>query len=228
MAKRAPPRARAGGSRSKETVRAGWNRVSFRYRPAGETSDYFGHTGREYRAWLAPILDGLPRHAEVLDLGCGNGIPAARILAGRFRVTGVDLSDTQVRRARRLVPGARFVRADMCEVEFAPGAFAAIVSLYSMIHVPRKEQRPLFGKMATWLAPGGWFLGILGHVRYEGTEARWLGSDASMFWSHYDAATYRRWLLSEGFWIVHEEFVPEGTTGHHLFLARKRRPRSAR
>jgi len=206
-----------------ETVRRGWNRASYNYRPRGRTDDCFGHLETEYRDWLEPLRNAVPRGSRVLDLGCGTGVPAARILARRFRVTGVDISDVQVRRARRLVPRARFLRADLSEVDFPPGSFSAVVSLYAIIHVPREKHRPLFRKVARWLAPGGWFVAILGRSGYEGKESRWLGSDAPMLWSHYDAATYRRWFRAEGFRIVREAFVPEDGGGHELFVARKRR-----
>lgn len=212
----------------KGTVRSSWNRVSYRYRPRNASSDCFGHLERDYRAWLGPVLTTLPRGSEVLDLGSGSGIPAARILAGRFRVTGVDISDVQVRRARRLVPRARFVRADLSEVDFPPNTFAAVIALYSLIHVPREEHRPLFRKVARWLVPGGWLLSILGHSEYEGKESGWLGSDAPMLWSQHGAATYRRWFGSEGFRIVREEFIPEGDGGHQLFVARKGRSKPVR
>lgn len=163
----------------------------------------------------------------MLDLGCGNGVPTSRILARRFRVTGVDLSPVQVRRARRLVPRARFAVADMSEVDYPPGTFAAVVSLYSMIHVPREEHRRLLGRVARWLEPGGWLLLVAGHTAYEGTEPGWLGVRGPMFWSQYDAATYGRMLRSEGFRVLSRSFVPEGDGGHELFLARKRRRRPA-
>ncbi|MGP8159392.1 MAG: methyltransferase domain-containing protein [Thermoplasmata archaeon] len=215
------PRAISRGSWN-EVVRSGWDRLSYRYRPRRASSDCFGHLERDYRAWLDPIRRALPRGSPVLDLGCGNGIPAARILSQRYRVTGVDISDVQVRRARRLVPRARFVRADLAEVDFPPGSFAAVISLYALIHVPREQHRPLLRKIAGWLVPGGWFLATLGHSAYEGRESGWLGSDTPMLWSHYDAATYRRGLHAAGFRIVREKFIPEGDGGHQLFLARKR------
>lgn len=214
-------------SRWNDTVRAGWNRVSYRYRPRRSSGDVFGHREAEYRAWLDPIVRALPRDAPVLDLGSGTGDPAARVLSERFRVTGVDISDVQVRRARRLVPKARFVRADIAEVDFPTASFAAVVALYSLIHVPREQHRAVIARVARWLVPGGWFLAIVGEARYEGKENGWLGSDAPMLWSHYDGPTYRRWLMAEGFRIVRESFVPEGDGSHRLFLARaKRRARS--
>jgi len=114
------------------------------------------------------------------------------------------------------------MRADLSEVDFPPSSFVAVISLYALIHVPREQHRPLFRKAAGWLVPGGWFLATLGHAAYEGRESGWLGSDAPMLWSHYDAATYRRGLDADGFRIVREEFIPEGDGGHQLFLARKR------
>lgn len=208
----------------RELVRTGWDRVSYRYRPRRRSSDTFGHTDRSYRTWLGPILRTVPPGSRVLDLGSGTGVPVARVLSVRFRVTGVDLSDVQVRRARRLVPRARFVRGDISQVEFSPSSFAAVTALYSIIHLPREEHRPLFRKIATWLTDRGWFLVIAGRSAYEGCETGWLGSTEPMFWSHYDAATYRRMLRTEGFRIVHEEFVLEGDGGHQLFLARKEPP----
>lgn len=210
----------------REIVQSGWNRVSFRYRPRSRSVDSFGHTERGYRTWLAPLLVSLPGAAKVLDLGSGTGIPTARILGARFRVTGVDLSDVQVRRARRLVPRARFIRGVLVDVTFPDQTFAAVTALYSLVHVPRTKHRAVFRKVGSWLGPGGWFLAILGHTAYEGRVKGWLGSRAPEYSSHYDTATYRRMLRSEGFRITHEEVVPEGEGGHQLFLARHGGPGS--
>jgi len=207
-------------SRWSTVVREGWNGTSYLYRPRRSDTDIFGHRWEEYRTWLRPLVRNLPRGSTVLDLGCGTGVPAARSLAHRFHVTGVDISDVQVRRARRLVPEARFLRADLADVDFPAGSFAAVIALYSLIHVPRERHRSMFHKVARWLVPGEWFLSIVGASRYEGRATGWLGSDAPMRWSHHDAGTYRRWLREEGYRIVREGFIPEGDGGHQLFLAR--------
>ncbi len=94
---------------------------------------------RNHREWLRPFFDGLPDGANVLDLGCGCGVPDASLLAPRFRVTGIDISDVQIERARRLVPSASFIRVDMTEVTFPRKSFEAVVSLYAIIHVLRQE-----------------------------------------------------------------------------------------
>jgi len=223
---RKPPprisRVRDSPTSTERVVRRGWNRLSEVYRPPGTKSDCFRHTDGQYREWLRPIVKTLRPGCPVLDLGCGTGAPASQELAKRFEVTGVDLSDVMIRRAREGVPEGRFIRADMTKVRFPRESFGAVVSLYSIIHVPLAKQKPLLARIHSWLAPRGLFLAILGHHAWEGTERGWLGVDAPMFWSHADAATYRRWLRELGFVVVRQEFIPEGDGGHELFLARKR------
>jgi ubiquinone/menaquinone biosynthesis C-methylase UbiE len=203
----------------KAIVREGWNRVSTIYRPPGSSEDAFGHTFAEHREWLEPFFRRLRPGAQVLDLGCGCGVPDARLLAERFHVTGVDISDVQIDRARRDVPQARFVRADMTEIRFEPGTFSGVVCLYALIHVPLQEQPGLLGKVCRWLAPGGLFLVTTGAGEYTGIEGNWLGSNAKMYWSHADAATYARWLETAGFRVLRRTLVPEGEAQHALFLA---------
>jgi hypothetical protein len=57
----------------------------------------------------------------------------------------------QIDRARRLVPAARFLRADVTEVRLPPASFEAVVCLYALIHLPLAEQPPLLDRIATWL-----------------------------------------------------------------------------
>ncbi len=197
-------------------VRAGYNVLSRAYR--ADTADEA--TQRQYAEWLGYSLDRVPVGGDVLDLGCGNGIPASKWLSDNgFRVTGVDLSDTMVDRARELVPEATFLRGDISEVDFAPASFDAVVSFYALIHVPMSDQPDVIARAAHWLRPGGTFVATVGHTAWTGTETDWLGGGVDMWWSHPDAATYRAWIESAGLTIDEERFVPEGTGGHSLFVA---------
>jgi 2-polyprenyl-3-methyl-5-hydroxy-6-metoxy-1,4-benzoquinol methylase len=197
-------------------VRAGYNVLSRAYR--ADTADEA--TQRQYAEWLGYALDRVPVGGDVLDLGCGNGIPASKGLSDNgFRVTGVDLSDTMVDRARELVPEATFLRGDITEVDFASASFDAVVSFYALIHVPMSDQPDVIARAAHWLRPGGTFVATVGHTAWTGTETDWLGGGVDMWWSHPDAATYRAWIESAGLTIDEERFVPEGTGGHSLFVA---------
>jgi 2-polyprenyl-3-methyl-5-hydroxy-6-metoxy-1,4-benzoquinol methylase len=207
----------------KELVRRGYDALSYQYR--GDGDDDPG----ERREWIERLTTLVDPAAHVLDLGCGCGVPVSRALvAAGLRVTGVDLSDVQIGRARTLVPGASFIRADASEVGFAPGTFDAVVCLYMLIHLPMDEQPALLAKLASWIRPGGLLVATTGHQAWTGTSDNWLGGDTTMWWSHADAATYAGWLTTAGFAIEAEEFVPEGSRGHSLFWCRVENSGAAR
>ena len=56
----------------------------------------------------------------VVDLGCGSGITAARLVDGGFDVIGVDISPEMVELARINAPGATFVEDSLFSVELPP------------------------------------------------------------------------------------------------------------
>ncbi len=201
----------------KEIVRLGYDAVSTAYRPDDAADD-------DYAAWLADLAARLPEGGAVLDLGCGCGIPAARWLSrSGFQVLGVDLSPVQVRRARQLVPAARFICQDMTRFDAPTASLDAVVCLYAIIHVPLDEQPGLIDSIHQWLRGGGWLLITVGNESWTGTENDWCGvPDALMYWSHESAATYLQWMQSAGFRIEWSQLIPEGDGGHVLVLAQAR------
>lgn len=197
----------------KDVVRRGYDAVSARF-------DEWSGGEAKYSSWLAQLGDRIPAGGAVLDLGCGSGQPVACELsaAGR-RVTGVDISAVQIRRARQLVPGAEFLLADISSIEFGPESFDGVVAFFALIHVPLEEQLPLLRRIAGWLRPGGLFVATTGYWAWTGYEENWLGGGAPMWWSHADVATYRDWIGQAGLAVEREEFVAEGEGGHALFWA---------
>ena len=91
----------AARARQRDLVRRGYDAISRAYRsddcePDGSTAE---DTSR-YAGWVADLARLLPPAAQVLDLGCGAGIPATRELDDHgLRVIGVDFSAVQLRRA---------------------------------------------------------------------------------------------------------------------------------
>jgi SAM-dependent methyltransferase len=185
--------------------------------PKRVVADGYDRIADRYLAWSAlrpsaarlhalDVADELiPRGADVLELGCGAGIPmTARIAAGR-RLTGIDISPEQIRRARRNVPEAAFRVGDLAALEWPVGSLDAVAAFYSLTHVPRDEQPALFGRIRSWLRPGGVFIASLG-VEDDpgGVEADWLGVD--MYFSHFSARVNRR-LLSEAGFVVERAAV---------------------
>jgi SAM-dependent methyltransferase len=206
-------------ARQRELVRRGYDTISVPYRSDdGAAARSSREDVSRYSGWVAELADLLPTGATVLDLGCGAGVPATQELACHgLRVAGVDFSAVQLARARRLVPAASLVQADMTALHLWPSSLDAVVSFYALIHVPLADQRALFPRIRGWLRPGGYLLAIVGADRWTGTE-RYLGAD--MFWGHADTTTYLRWFAAARLVPIWHRFIPEGDVGHGLILAR--------
>jgi SAM-dependent methyltransferase len=173
--------------------------------------------------WCGELLDRLPEGARVVELGCGGGTTETRALASRFRLTGVDLSDAQLARARERVPAAEYIHADLTTVEFAAKTVDAVASFYVFNHVPRELLAPLFERIHTWLRPGGLLLATLGASDVPGWTGDFLG--APSYFSGYPAETNRRLLEAAGLTLLRDELVrirePEADTTFHWILGQR-------
>jgi len=204
----------------RDLVRRGYDAISRAYRGDEGTgnAETDEHPG-QYERWVDELAQLLPPRAKILDLGCGAGVPATKLMTEKnFDVLGLDISAVQIERARELVPGAAFQQADMVTWEHAPASFDAVVSFYALIHVPQQDQRKLFPKIHRWLRPGGYLLAIVGFERWTGVEDYF---GAAMFWDHADRETNLAWLTEAGLVPLWDRFVPEGNVGHTLVLARR-------
>ncbi len=102
------------------------------------------------------LLDRLPAGARVLDIGSGTGRPVAEdLVAAGHEVVGVDVSATMVDIARRQVPRARFVHADIREWESEDASWDAVCAFFPFLQMTRDEVVAVLAKVARWLKPGG-------------------------------------------------------------------------
>lgn len=200
----------------KDLVRNAYDAISHAYRGDVEDQDC-----APYYEWLDKLNPLLPAGSPVLDLGCGCGIPVARQLAASHRVTGVDISPVQIERARQTVPEAHFICADMGSITFPSGSFAAIVTFYAIFHLPLEEQPALFSNLRRWLQPNGYLMATVGSQEWTGKEENWRNAGATMHWSCAGSATCLEWLTAVSFEVLWTRFIPEGTGGHTLLLAKR-------
>jgi SAM-dependent methyltransferase len=205
----------------KALVRDGYDRCAFAYAAAR----------RSEAAPVHLLMDRLLPGACILDVGCGAGVPVCRELAGRFRITGVDISPVQIRLARQNVPSGEFICADIMSLRFEPGSFDAITSFYSIFHLPRQEHAELLARMHLWLRsggegePGGLLMCTVGEDDEEPyTEDDFFG--ATMYWSNFGRQQYSQMLERLGFRILMDSTLDSGfkdmpRESHPLLLAEK-------
>jgi cyclopropane fatty-acyl-phospholipid synthase-like methyltransferase len=201
-----------------ETVARGYDEIADRF--AEWATEIEGDPRSRFRQAL---LDRVPAGARVLELGCGAGTSDTQLLAKGLRVTGVDISAEQLRRARTNVPQAEFVQADMTELALPAGSFDAIAGFYSFNHVPRDLLGDLFSRIHDWLVPGGLFLTALGAGDTEDWTGEWLGT--TMYFSGWPPDRNRELLRRAGFSLLIDEVIemrePEGVVSFHWVLAER-------
>ena len=198
----------------KQIVEAGYDAVADRYAEWSQNEI----TGSPAIAYLEKLLAMLPGDAAVLELGCGNGEPAARMLAPGRQYTGVDISAEQLRRAQELVPSGSFVKADYTKLDFPRSSVDAVVALYTFGHVPLDELPGLLSRIASWLRPGGHLLATAGSRAHPDGTYDWLG--VPMFFSGFDVDTNLRLLSEADLELLEHEVVcqDEGDEGKPCFL----------
>jgi SAM-dependent methyltransferase len=207
---------------AKRIVEAGYDRIGEDYRRWSE-----GQPTDDVRAeYVREVLARLPANTDVLELGCGPGVDAARLARGA-RYVGVDLSSAQLSIARAHVPNGTFTHADLTNVEFPLGSFDAVVSFYVFNHVPSGEQGGTFRRIHGWLRPGGFFCASFGARKHDDMiEEDWLGVPMFFASNGYDENVG---LLEEaGFALERSELrtvrEDDGEVTFHWVIARKQAP----
>src|SRR5690606_11564639 len=158
-AKPAPPRHDKGAPTRGALSRYG--PLPYGARMDRATRDFYQHRAAawaaalpfEWSPWLDAFLDRLPAGARILELGCGDGREAARMIARGFEVVPSDGTPEMARlaseRLGREVPVMRFDELDARE------EFDAVWSQAALLHVPEAELPDVLARVHRALKPGG-------------------------------------------------------------------------
>ncbi|MFD9084777.1 class I SAM-dependent methyltransferase [Streptomyces erythrochromogenes] len=190
--------------------------------------ELFGQVPGQIEAldWLTARL---PAGARVLDVGSGTGRPTAETLVrAGCDVTGIDVSPAMVALARARVPGARFEQADVRTYTPPTGGFDAVCSFFPLLVMDQPEVAAALDRMASWTAPGGYFVmaTVPGDIR--GLDIEWMGHEVTV--SSLSTEDHLARLADRGLEVLHHHTatfrpaddlaVPE----EHLFCYARRRP----
>ena len=123
------------------------------------------HTGYSHyveRTWpgIVRLLrdGGLAHGAHVVDVGCGSGLLAQRLLDAEFEVTGIDASPAMIDLARSDVPGARFevMRLPARSLDALPQADAVVSTGHVLNYLDSAiDIAQALRELAHALRPGG-------------------------------------------------------------------------
>jgi len=198
-------------------------------KPAATVEDGYNAIARAYHNQrdkfkndevLRLLISLLPPGGEVLDIGCGVGVPVVRFLVDAgFKVTGVDISSSMLELARDRVPEARFIKMDMRRLAFDSCRFDAVTAFYSLFHVPKEEHLQVLVSFNHLLRKDGILLFCSGTAAWEGFKDF---HGTRMFWSHPDPEATRQMVIDAGFTVRMSEVQEHGGEKQYWVMAKKR------
>lgn len=98
---------------------------------------------------------------RILDLGCGPGNTALKLVQRSCQLTGLDISLEFVKHARQQVQPYReasWVQSDAENLPLANESFDVVVSMGTLHHLPNPEKA--VREISRLLRPGGWLLAM--------------------------------------------------------------------
>jgi len=131
---------------------------------------------------LAPLLPA-DRSAPILDVGCGRGYAVEDVRAlGYTRVEGIEPDPGQVEHARKLGIDVALVPDTVAYLAAKPGAYAVILLMDVLEHVPRERQPDFLHAISRSLAPGGRLICSVPNAA-SSIASYWLHNDYTHHWS---------------------------------------------
>jgi len=196
---------------SKDIVKKGYDRIAQRYM---DVRDQFVNN-----RYLENFNSRLKPASLILDLGCGAGKPIDRILVNRgHKVIGIDISKKQIKLAKRNVPEARYVVKDISSLQKEEYKVDAVISFYTILHIPRETHQELFYIINSFLPEGGLVLVTMGSSEWEGIEDFY---GVEMYWSHYGPEKNREIIEKAGFEVILDEIDAIRKEEHQVIIAKK-------
>ena len=169
--------------------------------------------------YIQQLLKRLPKSSTVLDVGCGPGIPVDdTLIKAGHQVIGIDNSPAQIAQARKHCPAGEYLVLDMQELRPNQYRAQAVVSLYSLFHVPRAQHAGLLATMSSYLPTGGMLLISMGDRAFEGPH-HLMG--VPLWSSQFGTVKNSEMVTTAGFSILIDEINVSGGERHQMILAEK-------
>ncbi len=143
------------------------------------------------------------KHPFVFEIGCGSGRDAKEFLKHTSHYIGVDLSEALLAFAKRNVPEATFLHADIETMEL-PEQIDLVYSSASLLHTNKQRFQSILERLRSKLTPGGLvYLSLKESDQYR--EEMQIDRFGSRVFYHYSLQDIQE--MSSGFQILKERHL---------------------
>jgi ubiquinone/menaquinone biosynthesis C-methylase UbiE len=134
-----------------------YNQVAMRYHKARTKKETRGWLYNEYLEMPATLsLIENARGKKILEVGCGTGLYARRLLKKGAKVYGIDISEAMLEIARKEVKKAEFKLASVEKIPYKSGSFDIVLAPLMLGYLPKWGKA--FKEISRVLKPKGVFI----------------------------------------------------------------------
>jgi len=167
---------------------------------------------------ISTFAASLPLGSNVLDLGCGDGIPISRfLLEGGFNLYGIDSSPKMIKMFKKNLPGVPVDCSDLLQSSFFDMKFDAVVAYGLMFHFPQDKQESVIVRVSEHLVERGKFL--FNSSKEQGETVSEMNGVKVPHWSM-SAPQYIQALHKNDLMAISD--YEDKQSGTHIYLAQKR------
>ncbi|MBT4377058.1 methyltransferase domain-containing protein [archaeon] len=164
----------------------------------------------------------IPKNSRVLDIGCGSGIASELIAQEDHKVTGIDLSYSQVKQSRLEAPSCEFYCMDMRKLELDNCIFNGIWNVASLLHLKKEEAGDALNESYRVLKPRGIMYLATKEGKGEGFEKDLRYDGEEKYYAYYKQDEINKILEIIGFKVLENYLTPSKKKYHkdpwmHIF-----------
>jgi 2-polyprenyl-3-methyl-5-hydroxy-6-metoxy-1,4-benzoquinol methylase len=112
------------------------------------------HPSETHREFLQKFLEQVAPHSTLLSAACGAGLYDGILMEAGHKVMGIDQSEGMLARAREHLPGVRYEKVGLQEMDFQE-AFDGVICIDAMEHICPEDWPGIMRRFGEALKPGG-------------------------------------------------------------------------
>ena len=159
------------------------------------------HKSDKYSEEIIAFLDKLDGK-KVLDVGCGDGRDCKLIIEKGYSPTGVDVSESFLKIARRKIPRGKFEKVGLTDLPYDENSFDGILANCSLQHIPTELLSETFEGFSRVLKPNGKLLIFVPQGNGEGLIDEPYRPGKKIFTNFLQIETLEKLLKKSNFSII--------------------------
>jgi len=157
------------------------------------------HVGKKwsFRDELLVEFKKLLPKGNVLEIGCGPGIDARKLIDAGFDYIGIDASEEFVKLAKKINPNINFLTMPVEKLDFPKNTFDGFWTSATLLHIHKKNINIILNKIREVCKTGA-----IGFISLKEGEGEIEENETGRWFSFYKSEEFKKILIKNGMEII--------------------------